>query len=198
MVGDLTLNTLVHAQPNPKAIPAPLQYYDPELQDALNVEPYDADRLQRARAKSKQLHAAYMKQLAALAPRLSKRTYSLFSDPKQPLFDSDLSIFSFGDSLGYAAKTRRRRKLETSIKAVFCSFDEKTLNELTYKGIESFNANIPVERWYEMWRNRIDSLLADELTSADANLMQHAFLFASGATISITFERVIWKTMRNR
>jgi hypothetical protein len=198
MVGDLTLNTLVHAQPNPKAIPAPLQYYDPELQDALNAEPYDADRFQRARAKSKQLHAAYMKQLVALAPRLSKRTFSLFSDPKQPLFDSDLLRFSFGDSLGYAAKTRRRRRLEISVQAIFGSFDGEILNELTYKGIEFVKANVPVERWYQMGVNKIDSLLADELTSADANLMQHAFLFASGATISITFERVIWKTMRYR
>jgi len=138
-----------------------------------------------------------MEEVSSLAPRLSKRTFSLFSDPRQPLFDSDLLGFSFGDLLHYMPGRNRRKALETAVEATFRSFDQKTLHLLSYKGIEALSVNVPSERWFEMKRKSIDHLLADELTSAGANRMQHAFLFASGAVISITFERVRWETKRN-
>jgi hypothetical protein len=190
--------TLVVAQPNPAAIPAPLRYYDPELQDALNAEPYDADRFQRARAKAKQLHASYIEELNALASRLSQRTSSLVADPQEPLFDADLFEFSFGDALQNAAAGSRRRALRMSVRATFGSFDEETLHTLTYRGVKALNANVPMERWYERWGSRIDSLLSHELTSAGVGLMRHAFLFASGAALSIICERVRWETKRIR
>jgi len=189
--------TLEVVQPNPAAIPAPLRYYDPELQDAPNTEPYDADRYQRARAKAKQLNAAYIEELITLAPRLSKRTLSLFSDPQEPLFDADLFEFSFGDSTQYAEARSRRRKLKFAIRATFGSFDGDSLHLLSYRGIKGLTVNVPIERWYERWGNRIDSLLSHELTSA-GDLMNHSFLFASGAALSITFERVSWQTKRIR
>lgn len=186
------------AQPNPAGIPAPLRYYDPELQDALNAEPYDADRFQRARAKAKQLNAAYMEALNPLASRLSKQTFSLFSDPREPLFDADLFEFSLGDSLQYAAPSSRRRTLKMAVRATFGSFDGKTLHTLSYGGVKALSVNVPMERWYECGGSRIDSLLSHELTSEQAGQMRHAFLFASGAALSITFERVTWRTKRIR
>jgi hypothetical protein len=190
--------TLVVAQPNSVATPSPLRYYDPELQDALNTEPYDADRFQRARAKAKQLNAAYMEELNALASRLSQRTLSLFADPQEPLFDADLFEFSFGDSLQHAAARSRRRALKMTVRAAFGSFDEETLHTLTYRGVKALNVNVPMERWYERGGSRIDSLLSHELTSAGVGLMRHAFLFASGAALSVIFERVRWETKRIR
>jgi hypothetical protein len=164
-MGNLNERVLVQLQPNACAIPSPLRFYDPELQNALNVEPFDVERLQRARAKAKQLNAAYLGGLAELASRMSKRTFSLFSDPRDPMFDSDLVEFSFGDSLMLLAA-----------------------------GIKALSVNVPSERWFDQWRSRIDSLLAHELTGEEVGYMQHAFLFASGAAISITFERVRWHT----
>jgi hypothetical protein len=190
--------SLVHIQPSPDAIPAPLQYYDPELQNSLNIEPFDEERFQRARVKSKKLHAAYLKEVSSLSPRLNKSTFLRFSDSRQPLFDSNLLEFSLGDSLSNAEMRCHRKTLEMVVQAEFRSFDEKILHRLTYKKIKALNVNVPSERWFEMGRKNLDSLLADELTSVDAKLMQHSFLFASGATISITFERVRWETMRNR
>jgi hypothetical protein len=75
-----------------------------------------------------------MEGLNALVSRLSKQTFSLFSDPREPLFDADLLKFSFGDSLQYAAARSRRRVLKMAVRAVFGSFDEETLHTLTYSG----------------------------------------------------------------
>jgi hypothetical protein len=193
-MGNLNERVLVQLQPNACAIPSPLRFYDPELQNALNVEPFDVERLQRARAKAKQLNAAYLGGLAELASRMSKRTFSLFSDPRDPMFDSDHVEFSIGDSLMLLAAGNRQKTLEMGVRATFRSFDGKTLHLLTYKGIKALSVNVPSERWFDQWRSRIDSLLAHELTGEEVGYMQHAFLFASGAAISITFERVRWHT----
>ena len=191
--------TLSLVQPNRKAIPPPLRYYDPELQDALNVEPFDEDRLQRARAKAVRLNSAYLEEISGLAPRLSRRTFSKFSDPRQPLFDSDLLEFAFGDSLGYPVTTKgRQRTLMMAVRAAFRSFNEKLIHVLTYSDVDSLSVNVPAETWYaRCGKKRIDCLLADELTSVDSGLMSHAFLFVSGASVSITFERVRWETKRD-
>jgi hypothetical protein len=189
-------HTLVPVLPNPAAIPAQLRFYDPELQNALNSEPWDPARFERARAKSRGLHAAYLKQLAKLAPRLSKRTYSRFSDSRQPLFDGDLLQFSFGDSLSHSRNAPRRKRFETSIQVIFRSFDGKTEHILSYRNIKSLNVTVPSERWFNQVPNCIHSLLADELTSAGQHLMRHHFLFVTGAVIVISFERVRWETRR--
>jgi hypothetical protein len=189
-------HTLVQLLPNPAAIPTQLRFYDPELQNALNSEPWDPARFERARAKSRKLRDAYLKQLAKLAPRLSKRTFSRFSNSRNPLFDSDLLQFSFGDSLSHARIAPRINRFETSIQAIFRSFDGKTDHILSYKNIKSLNVTVPSERWFDMFGNRISSLLTDELTSARRHMMRHQFLFETGAVIVITFERVRWETKK--
>ena len=68
-------------QPNLAATPPALRYYDPELQIAWNLEPCDRERLERAQRRAKELHKAYLRSLTALAPLMSKRTFSLFSNP---------------------------------------------------------------------------------------------------------------------
>ena len=188
--------TLKIVQPNPNVNPASLRYYDPELQNAGNREPFDREGFDRAAQNSRELRKAYLQQLSGLAPRLSKRTYSLLANPEEPLFDSDLLQFSFGDSLTYAAKSKRRRRLSTTVQAVFRNFHEDALHTLAYEGIESLKVNVPTERWFDMGQKKIDNLLAHELTDSDGRQMLHSFLFASGATVSITFERMNWKTQR--
>jgi len=190
---------LVVVQPNSKALPESLTYYDPELQNAWNVEPHDAERLAAAIAKSRVLQRKYMKQLTKLRPRLNQRTYARFAAESDSLFDSNLLEFTFGDHLNFAAKARRKRP-RTTVRATFLSFDENTLHELRYRDIESVRVNVPEERWFE-WpntdgRKQIDSLLSHELTGSGQHLMRHKFLFASGATISIGFARIAWGTQR--
>jgi hypothetical protein len=186
---------LVQQQPNSAAIPSPLRYYHPELQNAWNAEPFVKDRVLRAQDKGKKLQAAYRRQLATLAPRISKQTFARFSDSRAPLFDADLFEFSFGDSLGFAISKSRNRQLATTIQAIFSSFSGDKLHILTYSNITALNVNVPSDRWFDArGTKRIDSLLADELTPVDAKFMQHACLFASGATITIQFERVRWQT----
>jgi hypothetical protein len=190
--------TLTLAQSNKRAIPQPLRFYDPELQEAWNADPFDPERLEKARQKASELHHAYLKHLQRLSPRLSKKTYQRFSDPRLPLFDSDLVEFAFGDLLGARLNTQRRTRPQLAIRALFRSFDEKTLHELKYRPVESLNANIPLERWFD-WgdgRRRIDHLLADELTDAGGSQMQHTYLFASGTLISIRFGTVTWERTR--
>ncbi|MBB5061187.1 hypothetical protein HDF16_005923 [Granulicella aggregans] len=91
-------------------------------------------------------------------------------------------------------------RLRTTVEATFCSFDGDTLHDLTYSGIASVNVDVPNARWFS-WptgRSRIDSLLANELTALNTELMKHTFLFVSGATISIESKQVRWKTRSNR
>ena len=192
--------SLTQLEPDESATPSPLRFYDPEIQNAWNAEPPDGERIERANQKAVKLKAAYVRQLADLAERMSKETYSRFSDPGQPLFDADLFKFSVGDALAHSEPRQRRMKLSTAVEATFCSFDGKTLHDLTYSGIAAVRVDVPNGRWFS-WptgRKRMDSLLADELTSLDPELMKHAFLFVSGATISIEFKKVNWKTRRNR
>ncbi|HWR15975.1 MAG TPA: hypothetical protein VN577_14195 [Terriglobales bacterium] len=177
------------------ANPEPLTYYDRELQNAWNAEPFDPDRLRRAHEKSKQLYRAYNKQLRKLRPRLAKRTYERFTDEKDPLFDSNLLEFTFGDALGTAKKAIVRPS-QAAVRATFLSFDEKTLHELRYRKLESLQVDLPTEPWFH-WggHKQIDSLLSHELTANGRSLMQHKFLFASGAVIAVTFAEMTWKTV---
>jgi hypothetical protein len=190
--------TLTQAQSNKSAIPPPLRYYDPELQEAWNAEPFDSARVEKARQNARKLRKAYFKQIEALASRISKNAYLRFSDPRGLLFDSDLLKFEFGDSLGAPLNGLRRNSLKLSVSALFGSFDGKTLHELKYKQVASLNANIPTERWFDMGNGRVDSLLADELTDVNGSLLQHTFLFASGTLISVQFGTVSWKSTRVR
>jgi hypothetical protein len=111
------------------------------------------------------------------------------------LFDSNLLEFAVGDSVGFSAHPKRRGRKAT-VQAAFLDFSEKTVHTLKYDQVDSLQVNVPTDRWYEMGSRNIDSLLEDELTSAGPKLMQHAFLFASGSTISITFAKVSWKTKK--
>lgn len=188
---------LVVVQPNPKGVPESLTYYDPELQNAWNVEPPDAERLARAIARSRKLRSEYMKQLTKLRSRLNQRTYARFATERDSLFDSNLYEFTFGDRVGFVAKARRKR-LRTSVCATFLNFEGNKLHELRYQDIEFMHVNVPSLRWFE-WPSRsgpkdIDSLLSHELTGGNYPLMQHKFLFASGATISIGFAQMTWET----
>jgi hypothetical protein len=85
-----------------------------------------------------------------------------------------------------------------TVRALFCSFDSKTLHSLTYKQVASLSANILIERWFDWGHRRIDSLLSDELTDVNGALMEHTYLFVSGTVISIQFAAVIWETTRVR
>lgn len=192
--------SLTQLEPDECATPSPLRFYDPEIQNAWNTEPPDGKRIERANQEAAKLKAAYLRQLTDLSERISKDTFSRFSDPRQLLFDADLFKFSVGDALAYSEARKRRRRLSTTVEATFCSFDGKTLHDLAYSGIATIKVDVPNARWFSwsIGRNRMDSLLADELTSLDTELMKHAFLFASGATISIEFKKVSWKTRRNR
>jgi hypothetical protein len=187
----------VAVQPNPNSVLEALTYYDPELQNALNLEPFDSERFERARAKSKQLHDEYIRQLEKLRSRLNQRTYARFADEREPLFDSNLFEFTFGDCLGVAETKRRARRSRTSASATFRSFDGKTLHVFRYRNIEFLRVNVTSERWFDMGGGgQIDSLLAHELTGAPDALLQHKYLFASGAAICIGFSQVIWDTHR--
>ena len=189
---------LTIAQPSIKFVPKPLRYYDPELQNAGSPEEWNEEsyaRFRRAKDEAKRLRRAYQKQLAKLRPRLSKRTYSLFADERQPLFDSNLLEFAFGDSI---SKLRTRGfRFATIVSAKFLGFDMKTIHLLRYRGINSLAINVPNERWYD-WSDAtaIDSLLANELIASSATLMEHRFLFSSGTTISIRFSEVRWDKRR--
>lgn len=189
---------LTQLEPDKAATPTPLSFYDPELQNAWNAVPVDRERIVRANQRATSLKAAYKRQLMALSERMSKDTFSRFSNPRELLFDAELFKFSVGDALSYSEPRRRMIRLSTSVEATFCSFDGKTLHHLAYRGISAVKVDLPDARWFTTHTGyRVDSLLADELTSLDSERMKHAFLFVSGTTISIEFRKVNWKTTRN-
>ena len=152
-------------------------------------------RYQQAKAKGERLHRSYLRQLAPLCSRLNERTYARFSDYRQPLFDSNLLEFTFGDAIGRVL-TRNRWRPRTSAQAKFLSFDLKTIHILSYRRVDFLFVDVPRERWFDMGGRDIDSLLHDELTRVGRDRMQHRFLFASGAKESITFAEVKWVTKR--
>lgn len=185
-------------QPSIEGTPDALRYYIPELQNAVNAEPFDIARYKRAQAKQMRLNRAYLLQLTKLKDRLSKKSYSLFCNPKAPLFDADLFEFSFGDGVGSSAGVDLYRSRKALVRARFKSFDGKMLHILTYKDIAAFDAKLPAVRWFgsSFAERRMDSLIHHELTSINNKLMQHSYLFVSGATVTVQFQRVKWDTQR--
>jgi len=187
---------LIIIQPNPKSVIEPLKYYDPELQNAWNVEPADPERIERAMKRGQQLQRDYLQSLKSLRGRLGQRTYAKFADESDPLFDSNLMEFTFGDHLGYAT-LKRNFRARLSVRTTFLSFEEDKLHHLHYQNVESLRITVPTERWYDWGNgiNEIGNLLANELIAANS-LMSHSFLFTSGTVIFIEFARVTWEKSR--
>jgi hypothetical protein len=188
---------LIVIQPNPNSAVEPLTYYDPELQNASNIEPADPERLQRALKRAKQLQRDYLESLKGLRARLGQRTYGKFATESDPLFDSNLLEFTFGDQLGFAT-SRRKARPRLSVRATFLSFERDKLHDLRYRNVESLRITVPTERWFD-WGDGITelgSLLAHELIVSNDSLMSHKFLFVSGAVIFIAFGDVTWETRR--
>jgi len=188
---------LIIIQPNPKSVIEPLKYYDPELQNAWNVEPADPERIERAMKRGQELQRDYLQTLKGLRERLAQRTYAKFADESNPLFDSNLMEFTFGDQVGFA-ESKRKKRPRLSVRTTFLSFKEDKLHDLHYRNVESMQITVPTERWFD-WGDgnpQLDSLLAHELTGAKNQPLSHQFLFASGARISIAFADVTWETRR--
>ena len=183
--------------PNPRAIPYPLQFYDPEIQIAINTEPFDKPRMERAYRKAEVLRQAYLEQLQPLRFRLALPTYRRLSNPRKPLFDSNLISFSVGDAVGGIREGRRWKGIPSAL-AKFLSFDQKTIHTLRFSGLDHMSCNLPQYRWFS-WSSgsrEFDSLIHDELTPYKDQLMRHRFLFSSGAAIDIVFARMVWSATR--
>ena len=191
---EITVTPLI---PNPRATPYPLRFYDPEIQIAANLEPFDKARMDRAFLKAEILRQAYLQQLHPLRSRFALPTYRRLSDPRKPLFDSNLISFSVGDAISRIV-AGRGWKPKPSALARFLSFDQKIVHTLRFSGLHHMSCNLPQHRWFS-WSSAdrdFDSLLHDELTPYENGLMRHRFLFSSGAAIDLVFARVVWSTTR--
>lgn len=185
-------------QPNTKAAAKALRFYDPELQNASNVHPPDPERLRRALLKAKKLFRAYQRQLGPLRSRMSAQTYHRFAQQRDPLFDSNLLSFSFGDWTSDRLRFSRVPSFETTIEARFLSFAMDSVHILKYRRIYAVRVDVPAERWFSWGDDKpeLGSLLAHELTRAGRKAMNHRFLFVSGTTIDITCLNVQWSSQK--
>jgi hypothetical protein len=187
-------------QPNSKARVKALRFYDPELQDASNADPPDPERLKRALLKSKKLHRAYQRQLAQIRGSVSAQTYRRFAKKRDPLFDSNLLSFSFGDSVFSRGAISRWPSFEARIEVRFLSFEGGTVHILKYRGIYAMSIHVPHERWYAFPNSKpqIDSLLFHQVTSAGPKAIKHEFLFHSGTTIEIICGKMHWDSHKSK
>lgn len=170
-----------------------MKYYLRETQDVLNDDygtPEFVEYAKEIKRKQSELHNDYLAQLAMLRSRLTEKTYKLLSTYSDPLFDSNLMAISIGDSV------RKNIKygsvwFHTEAMIRLITFDEDAIYTLKYRAVQSAKFDLPHARWYESSQRReIGCLLSHEVVAIDELFLSHEFLFTSGATINIEFQKL--------
>jgi len=129
----------------------------------------------------------YAWQLKDIRVRLSANESKFFGNVS--LHDGTLLSFSVGDALE-STENGLIKKRQTKVKIIVKSAENGSIYTLNYSGIHRCSVDFPsaTPLFYKPG-DPFDDWGYDELTDAGNGLYQHEILFASGATISIIFQR---------
>lgn len=163
-----------------------------------------------SKAQQKAMHrlflrrsAAYDRQLRALRHRLSKQAWNFFyfGFGRWGLHDAQLLTCTFGDGLDYKPNglhPLRVNKEKVKARIQILDRHQNLLCTFTCRGISKAVFDYPTDD--PLWNDRgcVDMLLTYEMTAASDRYLRLEFLFASGATIKVEFERLHFKRERIR
>jgi hypothetical protein len=141
----------------------------------------------------------YLRELESLKHRVGKKTWEFFRHGRDEygLHDGRLLSFCVGDGLDYVPDGSSPfliNRQETSAKIEFLNHEQSFHYTFTLLGVGRVRSDISVDK--DMRAESIGDLMICELTAVDEDYLQLGFPFASGSTIVIQFQQLIFKRKR--
>lgn len=170
-----------------------MKYFTKELWLGYNSRS-DAKQ-QRAFEQGERNREEYSRQLVALQPRLSQKTYRFFTE--ESLHDGRLLTFRTGDSITHDIHGPDKfdiniHNVTVEMRVLGANLD--VLYTLGYKKVSRVLFDYPSDApLFHHEADHIGDWGYDELTAVDDKRLRHEVLFASGTTILIDFKDFLWE-----
>ena len=141
----------------------------------------------------------YHRELETLKSRVSFSAWKFFRNgfARYGLHDARLLSLKFGDGLNYTAdgnKPFRINRQRTSAQIEFLNYEQNFHYLFDLRGISRIRNDIFIEE--DSFAKSIGDLYTYELTAVDKDNLQLGYLFASGATITIQFQKLVFRRHR--
>ncbi len=177
-----------------------MKYFTPDLIAAANdwIE-QTTPELRKAEKRFKSAVAEYQRELEGLKPRVSRAAWDLFRHgfAEKGLHDARLLSLRVGDGLNYlpdgVTPFRLNRQRTTTIVELL-NYEQSFHYVFELRRVRRVSTDLFVEEG--SFSNNLGDLYIYELVAIDEKLLQLGFLFASGATIAIQFERLVFRRRR--
>jgi hypothetical protein len=141
----------------------------------------------------------YLRELESLKHRIGKRAWEFFryGRGEYGLHDGRLLSFCVGDGLDYVPDGSSPfliNRQQTSAKIEFLNHEQSFHYTFTLLGVGRVQTDLFVDK--DMRAESIGDLMICELTAVDEDYLQLGFPFASGTSIVIKFQQLIFKRRR--
>jgi hypothetical protein len=177
-----------------------MKYFTYELIAAANdwVE-QTAQELRLAEKRFESVVKKYQRELERLRPRISVTAWDFFRHGfgERGLHDARLLSLKVGDGLnftpnGSAPFLRNRQRISTMVE--FLNFEQTLHYVFDLRGVTRVHSDLFVDA--ESFAKSLGDLYIYELTATARKGFQLGFLFASGASIVIQFQRLVFRRRR--
>ena len=177
-----------------------MKYFTHQLISAANdwIEQTEQEsRLAQQRLRS--TIEKYHRQLDGLRPRISGTAWKFFRHGfgETGLHDARLLLLSIGDGLDYSptgASPFFLNRQHASAQLQFLNYDQSRHYVFDLRRVNHLRADLFVQE--ESFARSLGDLYAYELTSPDEENLQLGLLFASGASLVIQFQRLVFRSRR--
>ena len=176
-----------------------MQYFPYELIASANG--WGDETIEEKRVASRRFEravAAYHRHLDSARPKVSATAWRFFrhGNPENTLHDSRLVCMSVGDlptrPLGWSS--RGRRGFAARVRLEFLTYAEDRLYVFDCRHVHKIESNLFIPRGDK----EIGDLYEYELRAASNRRLAVGFLFETGATIDVEFERLSFRVQRTK
>jgi len=155
--------------------------------------------LRKAEKRFESVVAEYRLELESLKPRVSRAAWDFFRHGRDEtgLHDARLLSLRVGDGLNYTpdgVTPFRINRQRTGIIVEFLNYEQSFHYVFDLRRVSRVSTDLFIEEG--SFAKSLGDLYIYELVAIDEQILQLGFLFASGATISIDFERLVFRRRR--
>lgn len=141
----------------------------------------------------------YQRELERLKPRISRTAWEFFrhGHEEKGLHDGRLLSLKVGDGLDYSpsgASPFRLNWQRTSATVEFLNYEQSFHYLFELRGVSLVHSDLFVEE--QSFAKSLGDLYIYELTATSKKVLQLGFLFASGSTLVIQFQRLVFRRRR--
>ncbi|HWN10254.1 MAG TPA: hypothetical protein VNO50_13470 [Pyrinomonadaceae bacterium] len=177
-----------------------MKYFTPNLIAAANdwIE-QTTPELRKAEKRFESAVADYRRELERLKPRVSQAAWDFFrhGNNETGLHDARLLSLKVGDGLNYVpdgVTPFRVNRQRTATIVEFLNYEQSFEYVFDLRRVHRISTDLFVEK--ESFAKSLGDLYIYELVAINEKLLQLGFLFATGATIGIQFERLVFRRRR--